>query len=506
MRELSTAPAAWLTTLAGTPGFMSPEQARGGRVDHRADIWAFGALVRYTFGSGDLTDKPAEGGPKLQARGLGRSSRGRLQRLVSHCQQPEPADRAATMTEVRHDLDQILEEVRRAGAWRSFGKWSVAPFLLAILLGGLYLWRPSGRFVPATATASGRVVEVRGSGGKTMVFSPSEPASGELHAALVLLAEDAPSKRLVAAASGWPGPSRIYFWNHAGKPVASFAATDDSPFSPSAEPSHELYSAKALGDPIVLPLGHGRLAVVERSHYYPSVLRRFQVRADGVREVFRLYHAGHISRVEMSPGLGGSGPWTWISGRTQDGGILRAAAAGRERNTYYLGCVDTEPEGVAILPSFVVPDSAFLAGHPGGVRPADPFFYFVMRGFSVQGTAVVWEGSLGLDDVRLTGPNTCTVLLVGAIRLDLTWTEPSDLRIEASCTGELQGAMERRAALLGASRDSLIEQFLADSVFCLAEARDGLHLSGDFHDIRGSLPASWNGHGPEPGYSAGAIR
>ncbi len=49
--------------LVGTPGYMAPEQARGGTIDKRADVFAFGCLMFEC-----LTGKPAFDGPSLAER------------------------------------------------------------------------------------------------------------------------------------------------------------------------------------------------------------------------------------------------------------------------------------------------------------------------------------------------------------------------------------------------------------------------------------------------------
>jgi serine/threonine protein kinase/Tol biopolymer transport system component len=142
-------------TVMGTVGYLSPEQVRGKEVDHRADIFSFGAIMyemlsgRRTFdGDSAIETMNAilkEDPPELTAANP-RVPQG-LERLIRRCLEKVPEQRFHSAHDLGYALDALSSssgapmatlaaplESQRAGAWRLFSRgwfgWAVAAILL----------------------------------------------------------------------------------------------------------------------------------------------------------------------------------------------------------------------------------------------------------------------------------------------------------------------------------------------------------------------------------------
>ena len=130
-------------TVMGTVGYMSPEQVRGQVVDHRSDIFSFGAIL-YEMVSGKRAFKGdtsvetmnailKEDPPELSESGL--NVMPGLDRIVRHCLEKEPGLRFQSARDLTFDLESLSSASsasKTAVASRASRTWFRNPLLLAI--------------------------------------------------------------------------------------------------------------------------------------------------------------------------------------------------------------------------------------------------------------------------------------------------------------------------------------------------------------------------------------
>jgi len=117
------------TTMAGTPLYMAPEQARGEPVDFRADIYALGATLfhlvagRPPFQADDLgtllSQHASANRPMVPRRsGVARTTSVAIDALIARMMAPAPADRFASYDELIRAIELAsVEHMRPAGLW-----------------------------------------------------------------------------------------------------------------------------------------------------------------------------------------------------------------------------------------------------------------------------------------------------------------------------------------------------------------------------------------------------
>jgi eukaryotic-like serine/threonine-protein kinase len=127
--------------IVGTPGYMSPEQARGGEVDERTDIWAFGCLLfelltgKRAFQGETQSDTIAavlEREPDWQT--LPAQTPAKVRDLLRQCLQKKQGRRLSYIADAR----RTIEKVRRGrNRWRAAAVTAAA---LATVAAGMALW------------------------------------------------------------------------------------------------------------------------------------------------------------------------------------------------------------------------------------------------------------------------------------------------------------------------------------------------------------------------------
>jgi serine/threonine protein kinase/tetratricopeptide (TPR) repeat protein len=102
--------------LGGTPGYMSPEQLRGGTVDFRSDVFSFGALL-YELVSGDQSFKGDSPLDVISATLLTSPAQVStdilLWEIIRRCLEKEPSARFQSFSDVLFILHQIARRAER---------------------------------------------------------------------------------------------------------------------------------------------------------------------------------------------------------------------------------------------------------------------------------------------------------------------------------------------------------------------------------------------------------
>jgi serine/threonine protein kinase/Tol biopolymer transport system component len=174
--------------ILGTAGYMSPEQAKGKKVDRRADIWAFG-VVLFEMMVGDRIfegETVSETLAQVIMRDpdwskLPKSTPPHVRRLLERCLTRDPKQRLQAIGEARIMLEGATDVVSGGEAAvpmqsvkprSSFVPWAVAALSLIGLVAAVVLLRPA----PPTVIRA----EIPPPAGTSFYLHPSGPGIGTL--------------------------------------------------------------------------------------------------------------------------------------------------------------------------------------------------------------------------------------------------------------------------------------------------------------------------------------
>ncbi len=195
--------------VLGTVGYMSPEQVRAQPVDHRSDIFSFGAVL-YEMLSGRRAFRGPSNVETMNAileedppdlSGTNRHLPPGLERIVSHCLEKNPDERFQSARDIAFDLDQLSGSAAHPAVATEVGR--VVPWRRVVVAGGA-----------ALLVAGLGYVAGRGRGAPTVIaFRPITFQNG-----LVNDARFGPDGKTVVYQAQWPGAEPGLYVTQPGSP------------------------------------------------------------------------------------------------------------------------------------------------------------------------------------------------------------------------------------------------------------------------------------------------
>ena len=367
-------------TILGTAAYMAPEQARGGAVDKRADIWAFGVVVyemlsgETLFAEGSVVDTlSAVMRKEIDLAKLPGGVSPRLRELVRRCLERDPRRRLRDIGEARLLLESALagesgeDAVPVSGPAASPSssgrRLAVAAAIAAAGLIGLVVGRvaPSSPALRAASAIRATIalpagLELDGVGAPEIALSPD-------------------GSTLAFLARGESGPQHLYVRrldSDEAKLVPDSATAEGPFFSPDGKWVAFAVGVSGLGGGIPQELRKQSLetgltqTIAPIDDYFGGVWRQEARFSSSMRPMDR----GLVGAGERRQAFGRRRPGDRPRGTARSGALLARAAAGatRCRSTSVLRPVASSSCSTSIRASS--PGSACTACRRATCRPA----------------------------------------------------------------------------------------------------------------------------------------
>ena len=176
-------------TILGTPAYMSPEQARGEKSDHRVDIWAFGCVLfealtgkRAFEGKTTIDILSAVLNTEPNWAALPANTPAATREVLELCLRKDAARRLQSIADARVLLDRTAASgVEAAAKPAGKAKWWLAAAVVAALAMAGVGWMQALR-VPVLQTFTGERL-----GGSTAAYGPSISPDGQTLAFIAMV-------------------------------------------------------------------------------------------------------------------------------------------------------------------------------------------------------------------------------------------------------------------------------------------------------------------------------